>query len=90
MVTINGISGVNSYAPNPLTINPGDIITWYNADTRSHTATSGSDGDPDEGQLFDSDAIISKQAFTLKFDNKGTFDYYCVYHPSMVGEIIVK
>jgi aldose sugar dehydrogenase len=90
LVTINGISGDNSYAPNPITINLGDTITWYNADTISHTATSGSDGDPDEGQLFDSAAILSKQAFTLKFDNKGTFDYYCVYHPLMVGEIIVK
>ena len=90
LITINGISGDNSYAPNPITINSGETITWYNADTISHTATSGSDSDPDEGQLFDSDAILSKQAFTLKFDNKGTFDYYCVYHPSMVGEIVVK
>ena len=90
LVTINGISGDNSYAPNPIIINSGETITWYNADTVSHTATSGSDSDPDEGQLFDSDAILSKQAFTLKFDNKGTFDYYCIYHPSMVGEIIVK
>lgn len=90
LVTINGISGDNSYAPNPIIINSGETITWYNADTVSHTATSGSDSDPDEGQLFDSDAILSKQAFTLKFDNKGTFDYYCIYHPSMVGEIVVK
>jgi aldose sugar dehydrogenase len=90
LVTINGISGDNSYAPNPIIINSGETITWYNADTVSHTVTSGSDSDPDEGQLFDSDAILSKQAFTLKFDNKGIFDYYCIYHPSMVGEIIVK
>ncbi|WP_458744905.1 PQQ-dependent sugar dehydrogenase [Candidatus Nitrosocosmicus sp. T] len=90
LVTINGISGDNSYAPNPIIINSGETITWYNADTVSHTATSGSDSDPDEGQLFDSDAILSKQAFTLKFDNKGTFNYYCIYHPSMVGEIVVK
>ena len=90
LVTINSISGDNSYAPNPIIINSGETITWYNADTVSHTATSGSDSDPYEGQLFDSDAILSKQAFTLKFDNKGTFDYYCIYHPSMVGEIIVK
>lgn len=90
LVTINSISGDNSYAPNPIIINSGETITWYNADTVSHTATSGSDSDPNEGQLFDSDAILSNQAFTLKFDNKGTFDYYCIYHPSMVGEIIVK
>jgi aldose sugar dehydrogenase len=90
LVTINGISGDNSYAPNPIIINSGETITWYNADTVSHTVTSGLDSDPDEGQLFDSDAILSKQAFTLKFDNGGTFNYYCIYHPSMVGEIVVK
>ena len=43
LVTINGISGDNSYAPNPITINSGETITWYNADSISHTATSGSD-----------------------------------------------
>src|SRR5690606_22569607 len=90
LVTINGISGDNSYSPNPITIQSGDTITWYNADTVSHTATSGSDTDPDEGQLFDSDAILSKQAYSLKFDDEGIYDYYCVYHPSMVGEIIVE
>jgi plastocyanin len=90
LVTINNISGDNSYSPNPITIRLDETITWYNADTVSYTVTSSSDNDPHEGQLFDSDAILSKQAYSLKFDNKGIYNYYCIYHPSMVGEIIVE
>src|SRR5687767_4641266 len=36
----------DAYAPNPLEINVGDIITWTNRDTQPHTVTSGS-GSPD-------------------------------------------
>jgi plastocyanin len=90
LVTINGINGGNSYSPNPIKIKSGETITWYNADTVSHTVTSGSDSDPNEGELFDSDAILSKQPYSLKFDDKGTFDYYCIYHPTMGGQISVE
>lgn len=90
LVTINGINGENSYSPNPIKIKSGETITWYNADTVSHTVTSGSDSDPNEGELFDSDAILSKQPYSLKFDDKGTFDYYCIYHPTMGGQISVE
>lgn len=89
VVTINGISGESSYSPNPINIKSGETITWYNADTISHTVTSGSDGDANEGELFDSDAILSNQSYSLKFDDKGTFEYYCIYHPNMVGQIII-
>lgn len=89
-VTINGISGENSYGPNPITVKSGQMISWYNADTISHTVTSGLDNDPNEGQLFDSHAILSKQVFSLTLDEEGVYDYYCIYHPSMIGEIIVE
>ena len=90
LVTINGISGDNSYGPNPIKIKSGETITWYNADTISHTATSGSDSDPNEGKIFDSNAVLSKQIYSQKFNTKGIFDYYCVYHPTMVGEVVVE
>jgi len=44
----------------------------------------------DEGNLFDSDAIIPNQSYSLTFDTPGEFDYYCIYHPTMVGEVIVN
>lgn len=90
-VVIQGINGDRSYSPNPITIEKGQSITWYNGDSISHTVTSGADNKiNDSGKLFDSGAIIPNQSYSITFDNTGNFDYYCIYHPSMVGEIIVR
>ena len=86
---IVGINGDSSYSPNPITIEKGQTITWYNGDTISHTVTSGQDNDKDAGEVFDSGAIIPNQYFSFKFDDSGEYQYYCIYHPSMVGKIIV-
>ena len=87
---IVGLNGDKSYSPNPITIEKGQTITWYNGDTISHTVTSGQDNDKDAGEAFDSNAIIPNQYFSITFDDSGEYLYYCIYHPSMVGEIIVK
>ena len=89
-VSIAGINGDNSYSPNPVKIQKGQTVTWYNGDAISHTVTSGLDGDTDAGKIFDSDAIIPNQHYSITFDNTGDYQYYCIYHPSMVGEIIVE
>src|SRR5215210_4319491 len=87
---ILGIDGDDSYSPNPLEVEVGQTVTWYNGDTISHTVTSGQDGDLDEGSLFDSDAIIPNQDYSVTFSEAGEFDYYCIYHPNMVGEVVVN
>jgi aldose sugar dehydrogenase len=87
---IIGIQGKASYSPEPIEINAGQAITWYNDDAISHTVTSGSAGDSNSGADFDSNAILSKQSFSLIFDGPGDYDYYCIYHPSMVGTIHVR
>ncbi|WP_134483860.1 PQQ-dependent sugar dehydrogenase [Candidatus Nitrosocosmicus franklandus] len=87
---ISGLYGDNSYSPNPITIERGQTITWYNGDTISHTVTSGQGNDADGGQLFDSEAIIPNQYFSITFEDSGVYPYYCFYHPSMVGEVIVE
>ncbi len=86
---ILGIDGDSSYSPEPIEIDSGQTVTWFNGDTISHTVTSGQDGDLDEGNLFDSDAIIPNQSYSLTFESPGEFNYYCIYHPTMVGEVIV-
>ena len=40
--------------------------------------------------MFDSDAIIPNQYYTLTFVTPGEFIYYCIYHPTMVGEVVVN
>ncbi|MGE0690725.1 MAG: PQQ-dependent sugar dehydrogenase [Candidatus Nitrosocosmicus sp.] len=88
-VAIIGINGTNSYSPDPIEINKGQTITWYNGDSISHTVTSGEDNDSDSGSEFDSDAIIPNQYYSMTFEESGDYKYYCIYHPSMIGEIIV-
>ncbi len=87
---ILGIDGERSYSPNPVEIGVGQTVTWYNGDSISHTVTSGLEGDPDEGSRFDSDAIIPYQSYDLQFDEPGEFNYYCIYHPTMIGTVIVN
>ena len=88
---ILGLYGDKSYSPNPITIERGQTITWYNGDTISHSVTSGQDGDGgDDDSIFDSEAIIPNQYFSITFDDSGVYPYYCFYHPSMVGEVIVE
>jgi aldose sugar dehydrogenase len=87
---ILGIDGDDSFSPEPIEINVGQTVTWYNGDTISHAVTSGQDGDPDEGASFDSDAIIPNQYYSVTFEEPGEFDYHCIYHPAMVGEVIVN
>jgi aldose sugar dehydrogenase len=87
---ILGLYGDRSYSPNPITIQSGQTITWYNGDTISHTVTSGQDNDEGAGEAFDSEAIIPNQYYSITFDDSGEYQYYCFYHPSMVGEVIVE
>lgn len=87
---ILGLYDDKSYSPNPVTIERGQTITWYNGDTISHSVTSGLDNDANTGQEFDSEAIIPNQYFSITFDDSGVYPYYCFYHPSMVGEVRVE
>jgi len=87
---ILGLFGDSSYSPNPITIQSGQTIIWYNGDPISHTVTSGQDNGENAGEAFDSEAIIPNQYYSITFDDSGEYQYYCFYHPSMVGEVIVE
>ena len=88
--SIVGIKSDKSYNPNPININAGDSVAWTNNDNDIHTVTSGSDEGPSIGKEFDSGTLGEGQSFTHKFENPGTYEYFCSIHPSMVGEVIVK
>jgi plastocyanin len=90
-VTIVGVRGLQSYDPNPINIKVGDTITWINADVISHTVTSGKDYNPiTSGKAFNSGGIISNGVYSLKFAKPGVFDYFCLFHPDMKGQIVVS
>ena len=89
-VTIIGIKKDKSFDPNPIEIKAGDSVTWTNDDNDIHTVTSGSSEGPTIGQEFDSGAIASGDSFTHKFEKTGTYEYFCSFHESMIGKVVVK
>jgi aldose sugar dehydrogenase len=89
-VSIIGIKKDKSFDPNPIEIKAGDSVTWTNDDNEIHTVTSGSSEGPTMGQDFDSGILASGKSFTHKFEKTGTFEYFCSFHESMIGKVVVK
>lgn len=77
------------YLPASVTINVGDTVEWKNVDTAAHTVTSGSPADGPSG-AFDSSLIMGSASFTHTFDEAGNYDYFCMVHPWMVGNVQVN
>lgn len=75
--------------PEILVIKSGDTVNWINDDFAAHTITS---GDPSSGPngVFDSSMLMAKNKYEQTFNQKGTFDYFCMLHPWKTGKIIVK
>jgi len=84
------VSTNNCFNPNPLTISRGDTVTWTNKDSLRHTVTSGIPTGDVAGTLFDSKVIEPGQTFKFTFTKVGTYDYFCIIHPWIQGQVIVK
>ena len=77
------------FIPNPVTVDLGTIVTWSNTDTAAHTATSGSASDGPDG-VFDSSLVMANGSFSYTTDTVGSFDYFCMVHPWMIGNLTVE
>jgi len=75
------------FIPAELIIVEGDTVTWVNSDTAAHTVTSMTGGSPDG--RFDSSLFMSGAVFSVTFNEPGSYDYICMVHPWMVGNIFV-
>ena len=81
-ITINGMSGTNSYSPNPAAVKVGQTVAWKNGDSIAHTAT---------GASFDTGSIApGATSKAITFSAAGNVDYHCSFHPSMVGTLTVQ
>ena len=75
------------YLPNSIAVKAFDSVLWQNSDIGFHTVTSGvgsSDG------LFDSGLFGPEETFSRQFTSVGTFDYFCLVHPWMIGKVVVN
>jgi plastocyanin len=78
-VALRGMKNV----PATLTVNVGDTVIWKNEDVVPHTAT-------DRGKHFDSGSIEPGGSWSYVANRKGTYFYYCAYHPNTKGKLVVR
>jgi plastocyanin len=77
------------YIPYVVTISVGGTVTWTNDDTAAHTVTSETVTSGPDG-IFDSSIVMAGKTFEHTFDDAGTYDYFCVVHPWMTGQVVVE
>ena len=80
--------GDKCFIPNNANVKVGGTVTWKNVDSAAHTVTSGKAATSDG--IFDSGMIMAGNTFPQKFDKAGTYDYYCMVHPWMMGKVVVS
>jgi len=76
------------YDPEILDITAGTTVVWDNVDTTVHTVTSGIA--PETDGIFDSGMMSAGDVFEFTFTDAGTYDYFCTFHPWMVGTVNVE
>jgi plastocyanin len=72
-----------AYSPAALTVAIGTTVTWTNKDSVGHTVTT-------RTPLFDSGLFGKDKSFSFTFNQKGTYEYYCIPHPYMTGKVTVE
>jgi len=72
------------FQPPAIEVKAGSKVTFTNKDSAVHTATSEEEG------LFDSDDLEQGRPRSVTFGEPGRFAYYCVYHATMKGDVVVK
>jgi plastocyanin len=77
------------YEPESIDITVGTTVVWENADNTVHTATSGMPP-ADATGVFDSEMMSSGDSFEFTFTEAGSYDYYCTFHPWMIGTVNVE
>jgi plastocyanin len=79
VVTIDNFT----FSPQSLTVAAGTTVTWVNRDDIPHTIEDGE-------RHFQSQALDTDDAFSVKFAKPGKYLYFCGIHPHMTGNVVVK
>jgi len=72
-----------SFNPSVITIKVGTKVTWTNNDSVPHQVKG------DNLSSLNTPIMNNGQTYSFTFNDIGTFNYHCVIHPMMKGEIIV-
>jgi plastocyanin len=71
-----------SFAPARAAIAVGTTVTWSNRDDAPHNIVS-------TERRFKSPVLDTGEQFSYRFEQPGTYKYFCSLHPRMTGEIEV-
>ena len=72
-----------AFTPKSLAVKPGTSVTWTNHDDIPHVVVS-------TEKKFSSPVLDTDQAFSFRFQEPGSYPYFCKIHPMMTGTIVVK
>jgi plastocyanin len=64
-------------------VSPGQSVTWTNRDTVEHTVTGVA------REWGDYEPMRAGATVSNRFDKAGVYPYFCVFHPGMVGAVVV-
>lgn len=71
------------FTPTIIRAHPGDSVTWTNEGSLPHTVTGANASWGDYSEL------LNGQSVSHTFDAAGSYPYYCLLHPGMVGAVVV-
>lgn len=74
---------IGRYGPALVTAKIGQQVTFTNLSNADHTVTA-------RNYSFNSGNIGREASWTFTATKPGAYPYYCMYHPGMVGVIVVK
>jgi plastocyanin len=81
-------SNTGFYVPLKLHVKVSTTVVWVNDDNVLHTIQS-QDEEGNPSGLFNSNVLNTGERFAFKFDESGTYDYFCTLHPWRVGQVTV-
>ena len=72
-----------AFGPDELAVDAGATVTWTNRDDTDHTVTQ-------NGEILDSDPLAAGETYEVTFDEPGTYEYFCKFHPAMQATVTVR
>ena len=93
-VSITDEESDKPFNPSPLSVKAGDTVIWRNDDVEIHTVTSSGNSSStfamtNKNRELDSGPLNPRQTFEHTFQKPGKYNYFCMIHPSMTGEVVV-
>lgn len=78
-----------AFDPTELSIAAGTEVSFVNADSAAHTVTEGTDGAAAADPIIDEE-LQQNGSTSFTFDEPGTYEITCRFHPSMHLTIVVE